>query len=315
MGVRYLLAYDSVPYGYEKIIEYENATLYENKNVYPIGFSSTNLLNYDEYNRLSYVEKLEAYQNNIIINGASSNANLEKYINPLELETTIIQQENIKYSLKDEHYILESEDNGNLLLNLDKPVIDKSLMIRFKMNNIPSCKTGDVFITINGIKNVLTCRQWKYYNANETFDYFISSNDSINELKIFFSKGKYDISNIEIYEVDNLLFDNNNITTLMVDSNANESNSIMGTIKQETDGYFMFTVPYDEGYKVYVDGHEIEFEKVNDAFIGFPITKGIHTIKLEFEAPYFNLGKGITLVSSIMVMGLVLYERKRYIFK
>ena len=36
------------------------------------------------------------------------------------------------------------------------------------MNNIPSCKTGDTYIIINGIKNTLTCKEWKYYNG-ETY--------------------------------------------------------------------------------------------------------------------------------------------------
>ena len=29
-------------------------------------------------------------------------------------------------------------------------------------------------MNINNIKNTLTCRTWKYYNGNETFDYVLA---------------------------------------------------------------------------------------------------------------------------------------------
>ena len=93
-------------------------------------------------------------------------------------------------------------------------IIDKTLVIRFKMNDIPSCKNGDTYITINGIMNKLTCKSWKYYNGNETFDFVLSSNDSISKLEIIFGKGKYDISDIELYEVSNSFFDENEFKDL-----------------------------------------------------------------------------------------------------
>lgn len=311
MGIRYLLTNKEAPTGYNKLKDYEYGSLYENENVYPIGFSSSNLLNYDEYNQLSYVEKLEAYQNNIIINSNSINPNLNKTINKINLKATVTKQTNLNIKKDNNHYKIVSKNNGQLLLELDKPITDKTLIVRFKMNYIPSCSEGDTYITINNIKNTLTCKEWKYYNNNETFDYVLSSNDNINELNIVFSKGEYDISDIEIYEVENSFFEQSNITPLKVDNNTNQSDNITGTIYQKEDGYFMFTIPYDEGFTVYVDDKQVEIEKVNDAFIGFPISKGEHNIKLEFEAPYFNLGKVISLITSITVIGLMIYEKKR----
>jgi len=311
MGIRYLLTDTNPPYNYQKIKEYEYGILYENKNVYPIGFSSNNILSYDDYNKMSFSEKLEAYQNNIIINGNSSNPNLENSIKEIELKSSVKEKDNIKINKKNNHYLIESKDNGKLILDLENELTNKSLIIRFKMNDGPSCKTGDVYITINGIKNTLTCKEWKYYNNNETFDYVLSNNDGIEELDVIFSKGRFDISDIEIYEVYNSFFDINIVTPLNIDFNNTKGDIITGSINQKEDGYFMFTIPYDEGFKVYVDDELVDIEKVNDSFIGFPISKGVHDIKLEFEAPYFNLGKIITLISCCLVIGLVIYEKKR----
>lgn len=310
MGIRYFLTNSDSFYGYNKIKEYEYGTLYENKNVYPIGFSSSHLLNVDEYNELSFIEKLFAYQNNIIIDGKSSNKVLKNDFIEVDLDFIIKEKKNVEIEKNDDHYIVDSENNGKVLLELDKPINDKTLIIRFKMNDIPSCKNGDTYITINGIMNKLTCRSWKYYNANETFDYVLSSNLSIGKLDIEFGRGSYDISNIEVYEVDNSYFDVSDITPLLIDFDKTKDNVVSGNIEQKDDGYFIFTIPYDEGFKVFVDSKQIDIEKVNDSFIGFYLSKGNHDIRLEFKAPYFDIGKIITLISGFIFLGVIIYEKK-----
>lgn len=308
MGIRYLLT-NNVPYGYYEIKDYNDGSLYENKNVYPIGFSSSHLLNKQEYDQLPFIEKILSYQKNIIINGSSNNSIVNKEYNKIKLNTKIDKQENVDIQNINNHYIINSKNNGKLILSLKEAIIDKTLVIRFKMNDIPSCKNGDTYITINGIMNKLTCGSWKYYNGNETFDYVLSSNDSISKLEIIFGKGKYDISDIELYEVSNSFFDENAITPLLINSENN--NVISGTINQKEDGYFIFTIPYDKGFKVMVDEKEVEIERVNDCFIGFPISSGNHTIELKFNAPYFNLGKIVSISTLFIFIGIIIYEKKK----
>lgn len=311
MGIRYLLTKNDSPYGYIKVKEYEDGTLYENKNVYPIGFSSNHLLDVDVYNNLSFIEKLLAYQNNIIIDGESNNSMLSNEFINTDLDYEVKEKRNIEIKNEDGHYIIESRDNGKIVLELNDMIVDEVLLIRFKMNKIPRCKNGDTYIMINGINNLLTCGSWKYYNGNETFDYVVSSNNVIKELDIDFGKGSYDISDIEIYKVDKSFFNDSDITPLLIDFNKTNGDIIEGTINLKENGYFMFTIPYDEGFKVFVDKNEVNIEKVNDSFIGFPISKGSHTIRLEFNAPFFDLGKVITLISSIGLIGVLIYEKKR----
>lgn len=253
-----------------------------------------------------------AYQNNIIIRSDSSNSVLNDDFTEATLEYTVKQQENVEINHVDDHFIIESKNDGRILLKLDEVITNEVLLIHFKMNDIPSCKNGDTSITINGIMNKLTCGSWKYYNGNETFDYVLSSNESIDELEIEISKGSYDISDIKIYKIDKTFFDDIDITPLLIVSNTSKNSILEGTINQEEDGYFIFTIPYDEGFKAFVDDVEVNIEKVNDSFIGFPITEGEHSIRLEFEAPYFDLGKGITLVTGFIFIGVLIYEKKHF---
>lgn len=314
MGIRYLLTKNEPPFGYQKIKKYQNGSLYENKNVYPIAFSSSHLLNNNEYQKLTFDKKLEAYQNNIIIKEPSRNANMDFKIKPIILNTTIKETKNLTYNKNDTGYQITSKKNGRITLSLKAPIQDITLIIRFKMNDIPSCKNGDTYITINGIMNKLTCRSWKYYNHNETFDYVLSSNNPIKELVIEFAKGNYDISDIEMYQIPNTYFEKDiDITPLKIDKKKTKGDSIEGTINTTKDGYLMFTIPYDKGFQLWIDNEEVEIEKVNEIFMGVPIIKGNHKIKLEFTAPYSNLGKVVTFISIGILGVIILLERKKLI--
>lgn len=310
MGIRYLLTNDLAPFGYNKIKEYDDAVLYENKNVYPIGFSSSHVLNIYEYDELSYLEQLEAYNTNIITSSNTNNANLDFVGSKANLNAKINSSSNITYEKTKNGYYIESTGKGKLVLDLENTITDNSLIIRFKLNNIPKRSDGDATITINNVSNLLSYN-WRYYNNNEEFNYVISSNNEIDKLELEFSNGIYDIVDIEIYQIPNSFFEkDNDIDPLKINYEETKDNIIKGNINVSEDGYFLFTIPYDNGFTLYVDGNKTNIEMVNDMFIGFPITKGNHSIELKFESPYSNLGKVVSIISLVTYIGVIIYERK-----
>ena len=312
MGIKYLLTDINVPYGYSEIKKYKNATLYETNNVLPIGFATDNLLNHNEYKKLPFNEQLETFGNNIIINNESNNANLTTISKKVNLEYKITNIKNVNYEKNNNHYLINSKKNGSITLTLNESISSNSLIIRFKMNSIPSCKNGDVSITINDISNKLTCGSWKYYNENETFDYVLSSNKEINNLEIKFSEGNYDISDIEIYQIPNSYFnvDYSKISILKINDTLNK-NILSGTIDVKKDGYFMFTIPYDQGFELYIDDEKKDYELVNEGFIGFNIKKGNHKIELKFTPPLLTQGSIISGIAFISISILVIIEKKK----
>ena len=70
---------------------------------------------------------------------------------------------------------------------------DDILIINIKLLNKQECFNGktDQRITINGISNVLTCKNSFYQNNNKTFHYVLSDNNGIDELEMIFNKGIY----------------------------------------------------------------------------------------------------------------------------
>jgi len=296
MGTKYMIT-DYAPIGYKNI----EGDIYINDNVLPIGYSTPKILDYNTYENLDYPEKAYALSTNIILDTK-------------EIEyKSMTKEENIGYEAiydnitldkEDEKYIINSQNNGNMTINLDKKYENKILFITFDMEYSESCKIGDTSITINGVKNTLACRTWTYHNKNYKFEYTISG----SRLDITFAKGKYIISNIKTYtlDYDHIINFVNNVDEFKIDKEKTVGDEIVGEINVNENGYFILTVPYEEkGFTIYLDEHEIPYERVNDAFIGFPIHEGHHNIRISYTSPYLSQGLVISMIGFMIYIPFI----------
>ena len=70
------------------------------------------------------------------------------------------------------------------------------------------------------------------------------------------------------------------------------------------------TIPYDEGWTVYVDGKQVEIFKAADALVAFTVdTKGDHTLELRYAPRPVLLGAAVSLASAILFAAIVTGER------
>ncbi|MDO4418897.1 MAG: YfhO family protein [Ruminococcus sp.] len=65
---------------------------------------------------------------------------------------------------------------------------------------------------------------------------------------------------------------------------------IEGTVNADRDGLFFTSIPYEKGWKAYVDGKEVEVTPIANAMVAFPITEGEHEITLKFIPNGFIIG-------------------------
>ena len=311
MGVKYLITDKSVPLGYELMGKTENYNLYVNKNTMPIGYASSNILSQKQYKSLKYPYKLESLTNNIIVPEAKPKAltshmkKVKPSIKKQSVENLDITKDKRRYHIK-----TKTHKDGYIKLSLNEKVQDKLLLIRIHVSNPQSCTKGDTAITINGVKNKLTCREWKYYNHNQTFDYTISNPKGLKNFEIKFSPGEYTINAIQIYTLDykEITSLKDKVDPLKIDKEKTKGDHLSGSIDVKEKGYFMLTIPYDDGFKIKVDGKETEYEKVSGAFIGFPIDKGKHQIDISYIAPNFEIGKKLSIVGLILFSIIFIYD-------
>ena len=302
---KYMITNTSVPIGYKNI---ENSNVYINDDVLPIGYATSKILSKEKFDSLGYPEKAYSLVTNIIVDKDGYNS----HINKTKKENLTYQSSynNISIQKEEDKYIIQSEDNGSISLKLSKPYKNKLLFISFDMNYSESCSIGDTSITINDVKNTLSCRSWIYHNKNYKFEYVISSNDEINELNIMFDKGKYIISNISVYSLgyNNITDFVHNVDEFMIDKELTIGDEIVGSINVSENGYFIISIPYEKkGFTIYVDDKITEYEKVDDTFIGFEINEGYHNIKIIYTSPYLFEGM-VTSILGYMIFLPIIYS-------
>ena len=54
----------------------------------------------------------------------------------------------------------------------------------------------------------------------------------------------------------------------------------------------------------------IEYDLVNESFIGFPIKKGSHVIEISYLPQGYNLGIIISIIGLISFISIIIYERR-----
>lgn len=83
-----------------------------------------------------------------------------------------------------------------------------------------------------------------------------------------------------------------------------------GTMEVIEDSTVLTTIPYSTGWKVWVDGQEVETYKILDSLLGFTISKGTHRIEYRYTTPFLLEGSLVSLASLLLLI-LILYKRKK----
>jgi len=86
---------------------------------------------------------------------------------------------------------------------------------------------------------------------------------------------------------------------------------IEGNIKAKKDGILYFSIPYEKGWTVYVDGEKAETFDVLNSMLGVEVSKGEHEIKLVYCPEGFKLGTAISVSAFVITCGLIWYDRRR----
>lgn len=295
MGIKYIITKSDAPLNYKKINKIDDYNLYKNENVLPLIYIKEDYGSLTDYENLSFPYNIEYMLNNSVTN-SNSNINYNSNIKKLEVN---VQKE----------YKLTFDKKKKITYSLDKTIDNSYLMIKFDMNYNHSCSFGDVSITINNVKNKLTCKEWRYHNKNYTFEYVISSNEEIKNLQIEFTKGTYFITNIEVYLMPKINYNYKEVGNLKLDKGKS---IITGTVNVSNDSYVITSLPFDDGYNVYVDGKKTNKELVNTAFLGLKIGKGNHTIKIVYQSPWYICGIIISGIGLLGFIFLILFENRTF---
>lgn len=199
---------------------------------------------------------------------------------------------------------------------------------------------GDIYMHLPGCLFADSATMCKIYvngtminpNTKET-DYFsddtwsvinigtFKTNDSVT-VKIEFSGGKVYISKESPYQESPYYFyyvDYDKLRNAFYELDCASMNIkefgndyVKGEIYLPEGQELIFTtIPYDEGWKVYIDGKRVETVMVLDSLLAIPSTAGDHTIEFVYRPNCAVYGGLISIVGIIVFAFIVIFSRMR----
>lgn len=92
-----------------------------------------------------------------------------------------------------------------------------------------------------------------------------------------------------------------------------ESSHVEGSISMKKKGIVFFSIPYDKGWKVTVDGKKVRTLAIGDAFLAVEASRGGHKVVLDYTPPGFKEGTILTIVGFVIFLYLCYHFRKKKI--
>ena len=283
-----------------------------NNEALSIGRSNMEMLSLEEYKKLEFPYNMEALYKYVIVDKKVDNtfhSDIEEYKGTIELKDKkekITIKDNLKFTIKEPRaYSVKLNDiNENDLV-----------IISFSINEI-KCPLGDRSITINKVKNTISCKEWKYHNKNNVFHYVVDNYKTKDKLKIKLSPGEYELNNIKIYTLDyNKVKENiKSIKEIDLSIDRKNNNIITGKYESDKDDIVYLQIPYDKGFNIKVNDKKVEYFTINNGMIGFNINAGLNNIEIEFNAPLLKESKILSLTGIILLIVLFIINliRKDY---
>jgi hypothetical protein len=147
---------------------------------------------------------------------------------------------------------------------------------------------------------------------------FFITNDSENDVKRLridpgTVPGNYKIENIEIIVYDFIDYYINAVNERRSEPFVIEKfsqNHITGTVEAKGDRILFFSIPYDKGWKMKIDGEPVDIQKVNIGFIGAAIGPGKHYVELKYRTPGLLLGGILSAVGLVMFILMIVFRKK-----
>ena len=328
MGNKYMISSGSPGTGYLQVAEKGGVSLWVNRYAWPMAFVTHNTMNTSDYASLNRAEQAAALMTHAVSDAVKTtsdapsvkNVKTDGFYDFIDTSDRDIEAKKIS----DTEYDLNVSAAQKETVTFRKPQKNKVLLVSMNVDN-GDPKTGSeadfcvndtatTEIIVNGIKNKLSNPTWKYYNGNQRFEYVVTSDSPIKTLSVTFGKGRYKVSDFEVYslDIDDIIaaeesFDgfeqvSDSSGNVVYPADLSKGVILNGKVTADGDGYFMTTIPYDENFTFYVDGKETKYYLTDGAFMGFPLSSGEHTIRAVYRNGAAYTGAAVSAAGTAIII-------------
>ena len=157
-----------------------------------------------------------------------------------------------------------------------------------------------------------------YKKMGISYNYYISAND-FNKLDFALKREILNkaivLNDLQIQKYKSLFNEYQNdkddyINELSFNEFIFGKGNFTNVVKTDRNTLILYTVPYDKGWKAYVNGKFVDILKVDNGFMAVPIAKGKNEILFNYVPLGFKEGLIISILSIVIMVINVLYIRK-----
>lgn len=327
--------------GKTKTYDDNTVLLYKTENALPLGYTTDTWVSYEDYLEMSLTERQEAMLQGTVLSEQDApialNETTLSYTHqklPYELicdsnteykdGVLTVKQPNAKITLEfdcpencelyaqltgltfQSHSVYDyySDEDWNELSTYDINKIKRSLLFWQEVtssNLKATCENCTSDFTYYTPYNLYT------YNHHDYLFNLCYSTEQRTEMTITFSQpGEYTFEELSVISQPMSGLEEA-VASMKEDVLENveiSTNRITGNISLEQDKLLCFSVPYSEGWSLYVDGEKTDVLRTNVMYMGTFLTAGDHEIELRYCTPYLKLG---LLLSGIGVLSFIVY--------
>ncbi len=276
LSVKYLVTKNKLSVkNFNLVNSADDTYLYENTNYKPLGFL---------YNRYILSNQISEFPDNV---------------------KDVFAQSYLIIEPIDENIFIDSINGYDKFQSNNQLLMDA-----VKYNNIYIAKrlveNGEVDIDFIDEEDGNTSLHWAVMNGNLNITKLLLENGARCDLVNVNRMKPIDIAHsLQKIEIEDLLASYQKVNSAREFQITDfKPSHIKGTIETESNSVLFFSILYDNGWTVKVNGKKTEFYKVNAGFIGVPLLKGKHMVELQYFTPFFMWGFWISCITFIL---LVLY--------
>lgn len=297
MGVRYMLSqYDETPKPYANIYTYNDKTVFYNPYALPLCFTmeqdclSLDPSRYDHFSYQNALARSFGYDGDDIYRPVTG---IEKTLNNLEKNGntyTVIDKNSdayIEYSFKNQsddfmfmYFDADSQQDTRIVINdLEKQPYFTSY--GWSIRELGYFPVGErVNVRIYALQDEITLNGYEFYYENKQAIAAWYESATRNECELI----------------------------------KQTSSHLLGTVNAQKQQELVFSFPYDEEWRVYVDGQRAKNKMAAAGLLCVDIDKGDHAIELKYVPKGFVIGLPVSLTAFIALL-IILICRKRIITK
>lgn len=315
LGIKYLISLENINRdGWTLEKQFDNMFLYINNNINSAGLLYSTYILDSDYKNLHLLKKKLTPAECIILSEPVGNLTQVSDISYSSIENAI-DFSNISFpnawidSITAAGEIIGSSWQGgayDIPLNINNTYIgNQQNIFKFVINPNMTFDLNIIFDQGNGFQ-VNGFSQKIYENQDNLVALKIPSNT--RAVRLVFAQASFRIFDMEIaskhidYTSDGIAFENPNFGSV-----------VSGNVRTDMDCLLYMPIPYEEGWKAFVDGIETKILQANYGFSAIELKQGIHNVEFRYFVPGLTLGalfSGISLIT-VVILGIFLLKSNR----